>query len=162
MHSTAGSKGYVLIGNLGEVRVMCMVNSEYEGLETYEAHFLVQILISLGVQHLHYMFPVINQIDGIVGIDDYLNLYVRGCADKPNFMTSQISSLGNRIVSAFAGPTMPTTAEVELARRLGCDLVTISNMCILSEAGNRGLTSSASCFNSDFKDDALTTYDITQ
>ncbi|CAG9318933.1 unnamed protein product [Blepharisma stoltei] len=161
LQSLAGRKGQVIFGTINQERIVCLLNCDFEGLDIYESYYFAQVLIGLGVNHLHYIFPTINQISSLEGINDYISFQLQGCAEKPSDDAESIKSLGIKNAISFAGPSLPTQAEHLLADKLKCSFITISNFAILSEVGNRGLSHSASCFYSDFQADSLSSREIT-
>lgn len=160
--SLASMKGHVIFGTIEKTRVVCLVNCDFEGLDVYEAYYLVQVLIGLGIRHLHYVFPVVNYITALHGIDDYLNFKLQGCAEVQSNDACTISSLGNKLVIGLPGPGLPSPSEIVMCASYNLDFITISNFAILNEAGNRGLSHSASCFHSNLIDDSFSIDSLTE
>lgn len=144
-----------MIGEINQKNIIFLVNNDFEGLESYESHFVIQVLIGLGVTHLHYVFPVLNAVQEFTKIKDYFSMRLQDCVEISTSDPEKIDSFGEKLVFAFPGPTLPTFAEKEMAYSLDHELITISNMAILNEASNLGLSHSASCFSSDYIDDSF-------
>jgi hypothetical protein len=147
IRSLAGKKGKVIFANYNNNRIVNLFNNDYEGLEPFEAYFLVQCLISLGVGHLHYLFPgesLNGTCEGVVNVKDYISHRSQGASELSIENPRKITSTGEAYVMSWAGPTLPTLAEKEMSRRVGTNFYTIANMAVLNEASNRGLPHSAS------------------
>ena len=157
VYTVAGKKGKVVMGKLDHKWVVCLVNKDLEGLSVYESYYLVQVLLGLGVGHLHYILPALSEpSDSFLRVKDYFEFHLQYYAEKPCSNPGKLVSLGESYVLAFPGPALPSKAERELAQRIKFDLATIANMAILGESSNRGLDHSCVCFPCNFESESLT------
>ena len=94
-------------------------NCSWEGLQVYESFFIIQVLIGLGVGHIHYLVPCLNSTEKkIINFDDYFSWVAQGVA-APAGKVRHISSLGEDLLIAFPGPSLPTEADKEAGRKIG-------------------------------------------
>lgn len=74
--------------------------------------------------------------------------------------------MGTAKVAVWGGPTLPSEAEYEYTRRLGFSHITVTNLNILSEVGNRGIAHSLLLVNQSLEDPTSTPselfYDVSE
>ena len=169
--TVAGHKGQLIIGELSGKKVICMSGRfhYYEGYETYQTVFPIQVMKLLGVEKL-----ILTNSAGCVNtewesgtlmlITDHINLLTPSPLRGPNLdelgerffdMTyaydrelqqialEQAKELGidlkQGVYMYFPGPSYETPADIRAARTLGADAVGMSTVPEVTAASHCGL-----------------------
>lgn len=145
--SKAGKQGKLTIGSVNGTRIVILSSPSEDGFDPFESLYLAKLVKDLGATHLHYHFspchPGVSQSTYLL---DYYSMTTQ-CQPSPHFTSqhpARMSALGDVNVVAWAGPSLPSAAEIELGRRIGGHYTTIADMSILNAAGQVGLAHSGS------------------
>lgn len=133
--SASGLTGVIHFGMLNG-KSIAVVHSEFtEGFTDSESYFLMSALRICGVRTLLTMFGAINHsgIEQVLSLSDYVD---RSRAVLPAIRSSQLCSTGSLVslggsvgtCMQFAGPSLPSPAEVAYAKAAGSTVSCITSM----------------------------------